>query len=40
MDHAMAIVAPARAFYGFKTQFTTGRAVRVGLLGSRVLKGL
>ena len=32
--------APARAFYGFKSQFTAGRAVRVGLLGSRVLKGL
>ena len=32
--------APAHAFYGFKTQFTAGRAVRVGLLGSRVLKGL
>ena len=28
------------AFYEFKTQFTAGRAVRVGLLGSRVLKGL
>ena len=32
--------ARARAFYGFKSQFTAGRAVRVGLLGSRVLKGL
>ena len=32
--------APARAFYGFKTQFTLRRAVRVGLLGSRVLWGL
>ena len=32
--------ASARAFYGFKTKFTAGRAVRVGLLGSAVLKGL
>ena len=32
--------APAHAFYGFKTQFTAGRAVRVGLLGSAVLSGL
>ena len=31
---------PARAFYGFKTQFTAGRAVHVGLLGSAALKGL
>ncbi len=40
MDHAMAIVAPDRAFYEFKTQFTAGRAVRVVLLGSGVLRGL
>ena len=32
--------ARARAFYGFETQFTAGRAVRVGLRGSRVLSGL
>ena len=32
--------ARAHAFYEFKTQFTAGWAVHVGLLGSRVLKGL
>ena len=32
--------ARAHAFYEFKTQFTAGWAVHVGLLSSRVLKGL
>ena len=32
--------ARARAFYEFKTQFTAGRAVHVGVLGSAVLNGL
>ena len=31
---------PVSAFYGFKSQFTARRAVRVGLRGSAVLKGL
>ena len=32
--------ARAAAFYEFKIQFTAGRAVRVGLLGSVALSGL
>jgi len=31
---------PSPCILRFKTQFTAGRAVRVGLLGSAVLRGL